>query len=88
MAVLVTAEVPGGTAQEAADWSARVGAALKRSPGFIVHVDHATAGGWQLISVWDSEEDFARYFRTAVEPQLPPGAPGPSITELAHVLQP
>jgi hypothetical protein len=38
-AVMVTAETPGGTAQEGADWSARVASSLKNLPGFIVHVD-------------------------------------------------
>ena len=88
MAVLVTAEIPGGDAAQAEQWAARAAEALRSSPGFVAQVDHPAGDGWRVVSIWDSAQDFQRYFDRVVRPNLPPGAPVSSqtIVDAAHVV--
>jgi hypothetical protein len=90
VAVLVTAEIPGGDAAQAEGWAARAADALRASPGFVAQVDHPADGGWRVVSIWDSADDFQRYFDRVVRPNLPPGAPvgNQTIVEATHVVTP
>ena len=90
MAVLVTAEIPGGDAAQAEQWAARAAESLRTSSGFVAQVDHAADGGWRVVSIWDSADDFQRYFDRVVRPNLPPGAPVGTQTIVAaeHVVTP
>ena len=75
MAILATTHIPDGTPEQAAEWDDRVSAVLAASPGFIFQVDApAPDGGWQIMSVWESESDLQRFFDSAVKPFLPTGA--------------
>jgi hypothetical protein len=76
MAIIATTVIPEGTAKEAEEWQARIAGVLAASPGFILHTDGpAPQGGWELVSIWDSEADLTRYIDSAVRPYLPPDAP-------------
>lgn len=90
MAILATTHIPGGTAEQAAEWNDRVSEVLAASPGFIVQVDApAPDGGWQILSVWESESDLQRFFESAVKPYLPPEAPmDQSIAQVHQVITP
>jgi heme-degrading monooxygenase HmoA len=90
MAILATTHIPGGNAEQAAEWNDRVSKVLSASPGFIVQVDTpAPDGGWQILSVWESEADLQRYFESAVKPYLPPEAPmAQSIAQVHQVITP
>jgi hypothetical protein len=90
MGVLVTAEIPGGDAAQAEQWAGRATAALRTSRGFVAQVDHPADGGWRVESIWDSADDFQRYFDRVVRPNLPAGTPmgTQTIVEAAHVVTP
>lgn len=89
MAVLVTADIPTGDAAQAEQWAARAAEALRTSPGFVAQVDHPADGGWRVVSIWDSADDFQRYFDRIVRPNLPPGQDAaPTIVTAAHVVTP
>ncbi len=88
MAVLATTHIPDGSPDQAADWNDRVSAVLVAAPGFILQVDApAPDGGWQILSVWETESDLQRYFESAVKPYLPPDAPmAQSIAQVHQVI--
>ncbi len=88
MAILATTHIPDGNPDQAADWNDRVSAVLAAAPGFILQVDApAPDGGWQILSVWESESDLQRYFESAVKPYLPPDAPmAQSIAQVHQVI--
>jgi len=88
MVVVVTADIPGGTQEQAEAWTERTGGALASARGLIFQADLPTSGGWRVVSVWESETDFAEYFDRAVRPALPPDAPMPVIADVAHLIQP
>jgi len=90
MAILATTHIPGGNAEQAAEWNDRVSKVLSASPGFIVQVDTpAPDGGWQILSVWESESDLQRFFESAVKPYLPPEAPmAQTIAQVHQVITP
>ena len=90
MAILATTHIPGGNAEQAAEWNDRLSKVLSASPGFIVQVDTpAPDGGWQILSVWESESDLQRFFESAVKPYLPPEAPmAQSIAQVHQVITP
>jgi hypothetical protein len=89
MAILSRTVMPG-TAAESDEWFARVGGVLAAAPGFILQADGpAPEGGWQIVSVWESEADLMRYFDSAVRPYLAPEAAIPPTAEpVAHVIRP
>jgi hypothetical protein len=75
MAIIARTHIPDGDASQSEDWNLRVGGVLAGAPGFILQVDGPAAeGGWQLVGVWESEADLARFFESAVKPYLPPDA--------------
>lgn len=88
MAVLVTSEFPGVTALEDRELGPMV-TLLRKQEGLIVHADGPSESGWRAISIWESMEDFERFFEAAIKPNLPPGAPvRDAVSELRHVLLP
>src|SRR5579871_6546111 len=84
MAILVVAEIPGGTVEGAKEWAER-GRALVDQPGFLFHADGPIEGGWRVLEVWESEGQWRQWFDTAIKPNLPPGAR--EYTELARLAQ-
>ena len=51
-----------------------LGERLKQSPGFISHANGPRqGGGWQVVELWESKEDFERWYEASVRPNLPPG---------------
>jgi hypothetical protein len=88
MAVLVTSDLPGVTGLEDRELAPMV-KLLRKQKGLIVHADGPGDHGWRAISIWESREDFERFFDAAIKPNLPPGAPvRDTVSELRYVLLP
>jgi heme-degrading monooxygenase HmoA len=41
------------------------------APGFIAHVSHPIDGGWCVMDIWDSREQFQQFFSQHVAHRLP-----------------
>ncbi|HEX6350724.1 MAG TPA: hypothetical protein VF160_15215 [Candidatus Dormibacteraeota bacterium] len=88
MAVLVISDLPGVTSVEAQQWAPMM-TRLRRQPGLVVHADGPAEQGWRIVSIWDSRQDFQRFFDSAIRPNLPPGAQArDAVSELRFVLMP
>ena len=80
MAVIMIAEVAGADASFIDGMrAAGVVDALATFPGFVSHVSGAASGGYRVIEVWESREAHEAWVEKVVLPNLPPGAPPPSI---------
>jgi hypothetical protein len=79
MAVLMTAEIPGGT-KEMIDGMRPVLDLITSAKGFIVHGNGPSSGGWRVTEMWDTQADFEAWFERSVKPAFPEGAPMPTIT--------
>jgi hypothetical protein len=90
MAVLMTAQLAGGTKEMIDGMTAQLEEQLRSAQGFVVHTNGPMSGGWRVTEVWDSQADFEAWFEAYVKPAFPEGAPTPSITfdELHYVLTP
>jgi hypothetical protein len=73
MAHLIISEVPGMSREMAQQWMAQLEPKLKSQRGFIFHANGPTDAGWQAIEVWESREDFDRWFNESIKPMMPPG---------------
>ena len=64
-------------------------ARLRRQPGLLVHADGPGDRGWRVVSIWESEGDFQRFFEAVIQPNLPPGArTRDAVSDLRTVLIP
>lgn len=68
MAVVVIAELRGGTAEFDDDLQQRMGLAASPPAGIQVRMAGPTADGWRVISVWDSQDAFDVFRRDILEP--------------------
>ena len=83
MAVLVTAEVPGQTAEGFAGMLSAIEPVLRQAKGFIAVGGGQSTDGWRVFELWESQEDAAQFFAKHVHPNLPPGIkPKRSILQL------
>jgi hypothetical protein len=83
MPVLVTADVPGQTAQGYDAIREHLSAALRQAPGFVLHTSHEIDGGWRVIEIWETKHDANQFFAQHVHPNLSPGLkPRRSFQEL------
>jgi hypothetical protein len=80
MAVLMSAELPGGTKEMIDGMISQLEGPLRSAQGFTLHTNGPAAGGWRVTEVWDSQADFEAWFEARVKPLFPEGAPMPSIT--------
>ena len=88
MAVMVTTEIPGAASGDEERW-ASLAERIRHHQGFVFQADGAVAGGWRVVSVWESREDFQRFYDAEIRPNLPPGFPERDvITELRDVVLP
>jgi hypothetical protein len=88
MAVLVTAEVPGQTAEGFSRMVAALEPALRQSKGFIAVGGGMSPEGWRVFELWASQEDATQFFARYVHPNLPEGIkPRRSILPLHTLLK-
>lgn len=71
MAILMTAEVHGQTQQGYQQVFDALASLYQAAPGFVAHLSHPMAGGWCVMDVWNTREDFERFFGAHVVPRLP-----------------
>ena len=87
MPVLMTAKVPGMTAEIYDGIAANAIPQLKQSKGFISHAaGMGDDGVWTVVEVWESEEDSQRSFEAEREAE-PAGRrrAGPAVPEAAQL---
>ena len=70
MAVVVIANIPGGTAEQDDQIQNELNLAGNPAPGALVRVAGAVPGGWRVMSVWESEDAFAAFRRERLAPAL------------------
>jgi hypothetical protein len=58
---------------------AEVGRTGAVAVGLLVHIGRATAGGFQVIEVWESREDYQRYTEEVVLPVMAAMSPGGDV---------
>ncbi|HXA43277.1 MAG TPA: hypothetical protein VNV65_10260 [Candidatus Solibacter sp.] len=88
MAVMVIANDPTGTPEAAMKYKALLEDKLLEAPGFIAQVTGPVEDGYQIVTVWDSQDDFQHWFENHVRPVLPAEAqsgPPPQIHQLDTV---
>ncbi len=79
MPVLMTADMDGATQEMLEGMNAALDGPMKSAKGFVSHANGPVPGGWRVIEVWDSEDDFNAWFEANVKPILPKDAPMPSV---------
>jgi len=74
MAAVVMTDVPGAdTAMADGMREAGVVDAMQTAKGFRGHWSGATDGGYRVIELWDSREDYQAWYDGTIAPNLPPG---------------
>ena len=68
MAVVITADVPGGSAEFDQVMLQRLNLSQSPAPGSLARIAGPTQGGWRVISVWESQEAFDQFRRERLEP--------------------
>jgi len=61
MAVIVTVEVPGGTQELQQGLMQEIGISNAARSGMRFRTQGPIAGGWRVVTVWDSPQDFQRF---------------------------
>jgi heme-degrading monooxygenase HmoA len=80
MSVIMVAEVAGADATFIdAMRAAGVVEALAAYPGFVSHISGAASSGYRVIEVWESREAHEDWVEKVITPNMPPGAPPPTI---------
>jgi hypothetical protein len=88
MAVLMTAEVPGMTAEIYDGMAPNLMPRLREAKGFISHAAGMSGGVWRVTELWESEEDGQRWFESNVKPNLPAGVtPNRTYHKLHNLLR-
>ena len=71
MAVLMIAEVPGLTEDVYAGMVGGMMPGMRAAKGFVSHAGGPSpSGGWRVVEVWDSQEDWRRVVQQQREAQL------------------
>jgi hypothetical protein len=71
MPIMMKAEVYGQTLDGYTQVFNALAPLYSVTPGFIAHMSHAIAGGWCVMDVWASKDDFEQFFRQHVVHRLP-----------------
>jgi hypothetical protein len=59
---------PGGTAEQYRAVIDAIGPAVENPPGRIFHAAGPTEGGWILLTVWETKEQFERFAAEHIGP--------------------
>lgn len=86
MPIQMTNRAPGMPAEAYDEIMRDVAEPLRRSEGFISHAAQLTDAGLTVTEVWETREQWERWFDSSVRPHLPPGAHAPTVVELHHVV--
>ncbi len=70
MAIVVIAEIPGGTAEQDDAMTRELNIESNPAPGALFRVAGAVPGGWRIMSVWESQDAFDTFRRERLAPAL------------------
>ena len=70
MSVLVIAQVPGGSADQDEAMVKTLGLGATAPSGARFRVAGPSAGGWRIVSLWDSREAFDAFLNERIRPAL------------------
>ena len=70
MAILVVTEIGGATAEQDAAMVKALDVEGSPPAGAWMRMAGPMAGGWRIVSLWDSEEDFERFRDERLAPAL------------------
>jgi hypothetical protein len=70
VAILVVGEATGGTAEQDAAFVKAMGLESSPAPGARIRMAGPMAGGWRIVSLWDSEADWERFRDERLTPAL------------------
>jgi hypothetical protein len=73
MPVLITAVVPGQTREGYDQTMVILSPLLEQAKGFIAHGAGASAEGWRIFEIWESQDEATEFFAKYIHPNLPPG---------------
>ena len=82
MAILVVGEVAGVTAEQDAAFAKRLYPEGSLPAGFRIRMAGPTAGGWRVVTLWDSEEDWERFRDERLAPAVAGIGEGLGIVEI------
>lgn len=80
MAIVVTGQLPGGTAAQDEEVMQALGLQQHPAAGALLRAAGPIPGGWQIVSVWESQEAFDTFRRERLMPVLQRlGRPAPAL---------
>ena len=89
MTILATYDIDGVGLDLYDDLAGQMGAGLRASPGFVFHLAHALENGWRVMEVWDSRDQYDRWYNGTVKPGLPADLKlSIQVVEVHAVIQP
>ena len=68
MAIAVTNDLPGMTAEQYDGFMSHIQGQLAAAPGLLAHTARPRDGGWQVFELWQSEEDFTTFSQQVMAP--------------------
>ena len=69
MAIAILSESPGGTKEQYEQVIREIGlTGSQLAPGQLVHFAGPVAGGWQVVTVWESQEVADKFMTEKVNP--------------------
>ena len=68
MAVLITTDIPGGSEQQDRQMMQEMNIASNPPVGAICRAGAVIPGGYRIMSLWESREDFEEFFKNRVQP--------------------
>lgn len=68
MAVVVTADIPGGSLEQDRAVMEEVAIGASPAAGILFRAAGPIPGGWRILSVWESREAFERFYRDRIAP--------------------
>lgn len=68
MAVAVTIDIPGMTAEQYDGMMAQIQGQLAAAPGMLAHTAGSRESGWHVLELWQSEQEFTRFAQEVMAP--------------------
>jgi hypothetical protein len=84
MAIVVVNEIEGGEQGFYEQVTSRVMPNNQLPAGCRVHIAGPVDGGWRVITVWDSDEQFERFRTDTLVPAMQEAGRGASVSPAVH----
>lgn len=89
--MLITTDIPGGSEQQDRQVMQEMNITASPPKGVICRAGAEIPGGWRVISLWESREDFEEFFKQRLQPAAARIGMKPGrfeLLELANVMVP